>query len=72
MDAEQNGLLLACGLVAGAALMGVVLAVPFVMMGSANALSIMPDSLSSLAHAMGLISFLALAIWIYKISRYSK
>jgi putative OPT family oligopeptide transporter len=69
-DLQQNGLLLACGLVAGAALMGVVLAIPFVMMGSANALSIMPDSLSSLAHAMGLISFLALAIWVYKISRY--
>ncbi|OGT43308.1 MAG: oligopeptide transporter, OPT family [Gammaproteobacteria bacterium RIFCSPHIGHO2_12_FULL_40_19] len=71
-DAQQNGLLLACGLVAGAALMGVVLAVPFVMMGSANALAIMPDSLSSLAHAMGLISFVALAVWLYKISRYSK
>jgi len=71
-DAEQSGLLLACGLVAGAALMGVVLAVPFVMMGSSNALSIMPDNLSGLAHAFGLISFLALAVWVYKISRYRK
>ena len=39
-NVRQNGLLTACGLVAGAALMGVVLAIPFVMMGSANALSI--------------------------------
>jgi putative OPT family oligopeptide transporter len=72
VDSEQNGLLLACGLVAGAALMGVVLAIPFVMMGSSNALSIMPDSLSGLAHALGLFSFLALAIWVYKISRFKK
>lgn len=72
VDAEQNGLLLACGLVAGAALMGVILAIPFVMMGSANALSIMPDNLSGLAHGLGLISFLALAAWVYKISRFSK
>lgn len=71
-DAEQNGLLLACGLVAGAALMGVVLAIPFVIMGSSNALSIMPNSLSWLAEALGLISFLALAVWVYKISRYPR
>ena len=69
-DLSQNGLLLACGLVAGAALMGVFLAIPFVMMGGANALSIMPDSLSKLATALGLISFLVMAWWIYKISRY--
>ncbi|MCX7121492.1 MAG: oligopeptide transporter, OPT family [Gammaproteobacteria bacterium] len=69
-DLSQNGLLLACGLVAGAALMGVFLAIPFVMMGSANALSIMPSSLSGLATTLGLTSFLAMAWWIYKISRY--
>ncbi len=45
-DRLQNGTLMACGLVAGAALMGVILAIPFVIMGSANALSIMPDGLS--------------------------
>jgi putative OPT family oligopeptide transporter len=72
IDCEQNGLLLACGLVAGAALMGVILAIPFVIMGSANALSIMPDSLSGLAHALGFISFIALVMWVYKISRYVK
>ena len=72
LDSEQNGLLLACGLVAGAALMGVVLAIPFVIMGSSNALSIMPDSLSGLAHGLGLISFLMLAIWVYKITRFKK
>lgn len=67
-DAQQNGMLLACGLVAGAALMGVILAIPFVMMGSSDALSIMPGSLSGLAHALGLISFLAMAVWVYRVS----
>ena len=71
-DARQNGLLMACGLVAGAALMGVFLAVPFVIMGSANALAILPERFSLLTQFMGLISFLALALWVYKISRYSK
>ena len=71
-DARQNGLLMACGLVAGAALMGVFLAVPFVIMGSANALAILPARFSLLTQLMGLISFLALALWVYKISRYSK
>lgn len=69
-DLSQNGLLLACGLVAGAALMGVFLAIPFVILGNPNALSIMPASLLGLAHILGLISFLAMAWWIYNISRY--
>ncbi len=72
VTSEQNGLLVSCGLVAGYALMAVVLAIPFVIMGSANALSIMPDSLAGLAQALGLITFLGLAVWVYKISKYRK
>lgn len=72
VETEQNGLLTACGLVAGAALMGVVLAIPFVIMGSSNAISIMPTNLSGLAHGLGLVSFLILTFWLYKISRYRK
>lgn len=71
-SAQQGGTLLACGLVAGAALMGVILAIPFVLMGSANALSIMPDHLSSLAHGLGLLSFAVMAAWVYKISKYKQ
>ncbi|HLB56552.1 MAG TPA: oligopeptide transporter, OPT family [Coxiellaceae bacterium] len=72
VEIEQNGLLTACGLVAGAALMGVILAIPFVLMGSSSALSIMPANLSGLAHLLGSISFIALVLWLYKISRYKK
>ena len=62
---HQNGLLLACGLVAGAALMGVILAVPFVLMGSSNALSIMPHSLHQVATILGFLSLLAICRWLY-------
>jgi putative OPT family oligopeptide transporter len=66
----QSGTLAACGLVAGAALMGVILAIPFVILGSADALNIMPDSLSWLRHLLGLLTFSALIIWMYRISAY--
>src|SRR3990167_4324862 len=42
---RHRGLLLACGIVAGASLMGVLLAIPFAWMESADALRIMPASL---------------------------
>lgn len=69
-NARQHGLLTACGLVAGAALMGVFLAIPFVIMGSANALAILPHQFAPLTQILGLLSFAWLAIWVYKISRY--
>lgn len=71
-DKQQNGLLMACGLVAGAALMGVFLAVPAVITGSSNSMAIMPASLAALATFLGLISFVALAVWIYRVSYYKK
>jgi len=71
-DNIQNGLLMACGLVAGAALMGVILAIPFVMMGSADALALLPSSFQPLEKALGLISFAMLVFWVYNVSRYKK
>ena len=65
---HQNGLLLACGLVAGAALMGVILAIPFVVMGSSNALAIMPHSLHQVATILGFLSLLAICRWLYRTS----
>ena len=40
--AAQHGILLACGLVAGAALMDVLLAIPFALSGNPNVLNILP------------------------------
>ncbi|MFW0044201.1 MAG: OPT family oligopeptide transporter [Coxiella endosymbiont of Dermacentor nuttalli] len=67
-EAHQNGVLMACGMVAGSALMGVVLAIPFVIMGSANALALVgPGSTSIATSVLGIIIFLLLCVWFYRI-----
>jgi putative OPT family oligopeptide transporter len=63
---RHRGLLLACGLVAGAALMGVLLAFPFALQKSSDALRIMPEQLQPFAGVLGLIATLALCMWIYR------
>lgn len=65
-DSKQRGILLACGMVAGSALMGVLLAIPFVIMGDSNALQVMPAFLSPLADVLGVVIFLLLCIWFYR------
>ena len=58
--------MLACGIVAGASLMGVILAIPFVIMQSSDALKIMPDSVTWLADILGAFSALWLLHWMYR------
>lgn len=65
-DANENATLLACGIVAGATLIGVVLAVPFVIYKSSDALAIMPASLTWLANVIGILSVIFLSIWLYR------
>ena len=66
---HQRGVLMACGMVAGSSLMGVVLAIPFAISGSANALSIGGPRFVPIATIFGLIIFLALCFWFYKVGR---
>lgn len=66
---EQNGTLFACGTVAGSALIGVVLAIPFVIFSSSDILKIMPDSLGWLANVLGVLSIVFLLGWMYRIAR---
>ena len=68
----ERGTLLACGMVAGAALLGVVLAIPFVLKGSTDALALVPASFSPIADILGLIVTIALCVWIYRTTCYSK
>jgi putative OPT family oligopeptide transporter len=65
--AIQKGLLLCCGLVAGASVMGVLLAIPFALKQSAEALSIMPANLAYLAGPGGLLVTILLCLWIYRV-----
>jgi hypothetical protein len=64
---RHRGLLLACGIVAGASLMGVALAIPFALKQSSDALRIMPDQLMQFAGVLSLIVTAILCGWIYSI-----
>lgn len=63
---RHRGLLLACGIVAGASLMGVLLAVPFALRQSADALRIMPEQYMSFAGILGILVTFVLCAWIYR------
>jgi len=62
-SAHQSGLLLACGLVAGAAVMGVLIAIPFVIKGNSDVLNLMPAQCAFLAPWLGLLATIILCVW---------
>lgn len=64
---KQNGLLLACGLVAGATLMGVVLAIPFAIAKSTDVLRLVSADFQLFAQLLAIISSIILGIWLYRI-----
>jgi putative OPT family oligopeptide transporter len=64
---KHRGLLLTCGIVAGASLMGVMLAVPFALKESSDALRIMPSHLMSYAGTLSIIVTFMLCLWIYRV-----
>lgn len=67
-QAFEGGTLVACGLVAGAALMGVILAIPFVIKGSSDALSLVASSFEPIATALGLAATVLICVWLYGIT----
>lgn len=60
------GLLLCCGIVAGASLMGVLLAIPFAIKQSSDALKIMPEQFSSFSGILSILVTVILCAWIYR------
>lgn len=64
--AQEQGTLFACGLVAGAALMGVFLAIPFVIKGSTDVLKIVGDKFTPMANLLGILVAIFLFVWIYR------
>ncbi len=64
----ETPIMVCCGLVAGAALIGVILAIPFVLKGSSDALSLVPASFAHTADILGLIGTVILCGWIYRIT----
>jgi putative OPT family oligopeptide transporter len=61
---KQIGTLLACGLVAGSALMDVFLAIPFSIWQSPDALNVVGAAWHNYGVILGVISTLVLAVWI--------
>jgi putative OPT family oligopeptide transporter len=64
----RRGIVFACGLVAGAALMDVVLALPFAMLGGPDALSIVGAGWQPVAVILAFLSTAALGMVFYKLT----
>lgn len=64
---QKGGLIIACGLVAGSALMGVVLAIPFTIFQSTDILKIVGDGFSPIATTLAFASIAGLLYWIYRV-----
>ena len=63
--AKRNGVLFAAGLITGEALMGILIAVPIVMSGRADVMSL-PDGLQ-FGEWLGLLVVAGLALWMYRV-----
>jgi len=64
---KHVGLLLACGIVAGASIMGVILAIPFAIQQTSDALRIMPAQWLYLSGILSIVVTLILCVWIYRV-----
>lgn len=65
---QHYAVLLACGLVAGSALMDVLLAIPMSVTSNPAILAIMPTNWNSLASILGFVSVLVLGLVFYRVS----
>jgi putative OPT family oligopeptide transporter len=63
---RHRGLLLACGIVAGASIMGVIIAIPFAIKQSSDALRIMPLQYMPMAGILSILVTIILCVWIYR------
>ncbi len=66
--AQQNGLLFSSGLITGEALIGIILAIPFAIQESTDALRIVPPSFEPYADWLGGLAAIFFIIWLYKVA----
>lgn len=64
----HDALFVACGLVAGSTLMGVILAIPFAIAHNASVLNFMPLTLMPVADLLSILVTLTICYWIYKVA----
>ncbi|MGB6976814.1 MAG: oligopeptide transporter, OPT family [Gammaproteobacteria bacterium] len=67
-EAQQHGLLAACGLVAGSSLMGVLLAIPFVIAGSSSILQLVSSRFAPWGNLIGAVIIFAVCVWLYRVA----
>lgn len=63
---RHRGLLLACGMVASSSIVGVVLAIPFVIKQSSDALKIVPTWLEPFSGVLSIVVTYFMCLWMYK------
>ncbi len=68
VQAERKGLLFSSGLITGEALIGIVLAIPFAIRESTDALRIMPEGYGGLTDFMGAAALILFMVWLYKVA----
>ncbi len=66
--AERKGLLFSSGLITGEALIGIILAIPFALFESTDALRIMPEGFEWLTSLLGIGAAIFFMIWLYKVA----
>lgn len=66
-EKRQRGVLLASGVVAGSALTGVILAIPFVLAGNSSVLAIVGAGFKVYAMILGVLSVFGLCYWLYAV-----
>lgn len=69
---ERRGILFASGLIAGEAIVGILLAIPFVAYQSTNVFRIVPQALVESTDVLGLLVTLAILYWFYQVSSKTK
>lgn len=65
---NQKGLLFSSGLITGEALIGIILAIPFALLESTEALRIMPAEMVVLPQILGIGAAIAFMMWLYRVA----
>lgn len=67
-ESESRGLLFSSGLITGEALIGIILAIPFAIQESTDALRIVPEGFAPYADWLGAAAAVFFIIWLYKVA----
>ena len=67
-NAERKGLLFSSGLITGEALIGILLAIPFAIQESTDAIRLVPPSFAPYADWLGGLAAIMFVVWLYRVA----